>query len=302
MGCSVSLPGGLNTDCQMPQAEIKNVLICDKDVKFSFTEKDVLANWTTKIKQDLTIHAIAGLVNYSPTTDDPNIVTNAVSKAKSITNRPVPSFEFMLDANVCDFKAILQTLKGGVYGIFFEMQDGTIQGYLDQSGTEVGYFKPYKARINAYTKGAQEIDSNESFKLYVNFLNSNELENQFYLEPSWSVTELLDAMPIGLNIVKTAIITAATATQAFQVNTRCAEGKTGLVVGNLEFSASKSNVATPNAGTFAEVGGGAYTVVVEKGVSTPIVSGDLVYMRVKVLSGSDVTHLSNWIRIEGITP
>lgn len=300
MGCSVNLPGGLNSDCQMPQAEIKNVLICDKDVKFTFAEKEALANWTVKIKQSLTIHAIAGLTNYSPTTDDPNIVTNAVSKAKSITNRPVPSFEFMLDSNVCDFRVMLQTLKGGVYGIFFEMQDGTIQGYLEQSGSEVGYFKPYKARINAHTKGAQEIDSNESFKLYVNFINTNELENQYYFAPSWSVTELIDAMPIGLNIVKTAIIVSATATQAFLANVSCGDRKTGLVVDNLEFSDEKSNVITPNAGAFVELGGGAYTVVVEKATSTPIIAGDIVYMRVKVLSSSDVTYLSNWIMVEGL--
>jgi hypothetical protein len=59
-------------------------------------------------------------------------------------------------------------------------------------------------------------------------------------------------------------------------------------------------VITPNAGAFVELGGGAYTVVVEKATSTPIIAGDIVYMRVKVLSSSDVTYLSNWIRIEGL--
>jgi hypothetical protein len=201
--CSVDLPGGNNQNCQLPLSEVKNILICDKDVSFTFSAKNSLSNWTAKIKQNLTIHAVAGLVNYSPTTDDPNIVTNAVSKAKSITNTPVPSFEFMLDVNYCDFKSLLNNLTGGIYGIFFELQNGTIEGWLDQSGSDTGTFKPFHARLNAYTKGAQEIDSNEAFKLYVNFLNYAQMLNQFYFEPSWDTSELADAMPVGLAVVKT---------------------------------------------------------------------------------------------------
>lgn len=298
--CSVDLPGGLNADCQLPMAEIKNVLICDKDVSFTFANKKVLSNWTDLIGQSLTIYAIAGLVNYSPTTDDPNIVTNAVSKAKSITNTPVPSFEFMLDTNYCDFKSMLQTLKGGVYAVFFELQDGRIMGFLDQSGTETGYFKPFKARINAYTKGAQEIDSNEAFKLYVNFLNANEIENQFYFEPSWDVGELVDAMPVGLSIVKTGMY--ASGDIDVHIATRCGDNYTGLVVGDFDESTTKSNVSTPAVTGVTDNGGGDYTLTVQKD-ATPanLVDGDLVYLRVKVLDGSDVTHLSNYIRVEGVT-
>jgi len=298
--CSVDLPGGINGDCQLPLSEIKNILICDKDVSFTDAEVKVLSNWESKINEDLKIYAVAGLVNYSPTTDDPNIVTNPVSKAKTITNRPVPSFEFMLDSNFCDFKSMLQTLKGGVYGVFFELHNGNIQGYVDQSGNDIGSFKPYKSRINAYTKGAQEIDSNEAFKLYVNFLNANELENQYYFSPIWGVDELMDAMPVGVGVTKTTAY--ASGDQEVRITIRCADAITGLTDSDFETSDSKSNVDTPAITSVSDDGGGVYTLTVQK-AATPdnLEDGDYVYLRVKKTSDTVVTHLSNWIRVEGIT-
>jgi len=302
LACNVLLPGGINGDCQIPLSEVKNLLITDKDVKFSYANKEILSNWTNLIKQSLTIYAVAGVDSYNNTTDDPNIVTGPVSKTKKITSVPLPSFEFFLESNMCDFKEVLNTVQGGNYGVFYELQDGTILGSIDTSGTEIGYFKPFKCRINASSKLVQEVDATTAFKVYVNHINKQQLFDQFIFAPVWDVNELVEAMPIGLNMVKTAPIVAATAVQAVQVNVRCGAGKTGLVAGDFEFSTTMSNVITPNAGTFTEVGGGAYTIAVEKATSTLITSGDIVYMRVKVLSGSDVTYLSGWIRIEGVTP
>lgn len=302
LACNVLLPGGINGDCTIPLAELKSIIICDKDVKFSNTEKDVIANWKTKIQQNLNIYAVAMLDSYNNTTDAPNIVTGTVSKTKKITNRPVPSFELFLESNFCDFKEVLRTLKGGIYGVFYELHGGLILGAQDVSGAEIGYFKPFKVRLDAVSKLLAEVDSTNSFPVYVNHLNYSQVENQFLLEPSWDTAELAEAMPVGLNLYATGIITAATAVQEYKVTVRCGENKTGLVVGDLEFSTTMSNVLTPNAGTFAELGGGVYTTVIEKATSSLIVSGDIVYMRIKVLSGQTVTHVSNWLRIEGITP
>ncbi len=302
LACNVLLPGGINGDCQIPLSELKNVLITDKDVKFSYTDKEILANWTNLIKQSLTIYAVAGVDSYNNTTDDPNITKGSVNKVKNVGEMDPPSFELFLDSNMCDFNEVLNTVKGGVYGVFYELKDGSILGNIDRTGTDIGYFKPFTAKLKAISKLLQEPDANTAFKMYVSHTKIKQLYNQFLFSPVWDVTELVEAMPVGLNLKKTAAIVAATATQAFNVKIRCGAAKTGLVVGGLEFSADMSNVITPNAGAFAETGGGNYTVVVEKATSTPIVSGDIVYMRVKVLSGSDVTYLSNWESIEGVTP
>ena len=300
--CNVLLPGGINGDCQIPLSELKNILICEKSVKFSYDNKAVLANWTNLIKQSLTIYAVAAIDSYNNTTDDPNIVTGAVSKTKSITNVPLPSFELFLKSNMCDFKEVLNTLQGGNYGAFYELQDGTILGSIDTAGTEIGYFKPFKVSINASSKLLQNTDATDAFKVYVNHLNKQQLFDQFIFEPIWDVAELVEAMPVGLNMVKTGVMSGATAIQPVQINVRCGAAKTGLVVANFECSSTLSNVLTPHAAVLAEVGGGAYTLTIQKATTTPIVTGDLVYMRVKLLVNSDVTYISNWIRCEGVTP
>jgi hypothetical protein len=298
--CSVLQPNGTNQDCLVPLSEVKNLLICDKDVIFTWSEKDVLANWTNKIKQDLTIYAVAGLDSYNVTTDDPNIVTGPVSKSKTITNTPVPSFEAFLDSNACDFKQLLGTLKGGTYGVFYELQDGSIMGTLDQSGNNIGSLKPLRAKITANTKGFQEIDSVQAFRVYVNHTSYKEFEDQFYLEPVWDTAELAEAMPVGLNMVMTGAY--ASGDQAVQVKVRCGSNYTGLLVADFDEDETQGNVDTPAITAVADNGGGAYDLTAQKdAVPANLVTGDVLACRVKVLSGSDVTHISNWIYIEGVT-
>jgi hypothetical protein len=88
--------------------------------------------------------------------------------------------------------------------------------------------------------------------------------------------------------------------QGVQVNVRCGENKTGLVAADFDESTTLSNVAVPAVTVVTDNGGGSYTLTVQKG-SGPgnLAAGDVVFARVKVLSGSDVTHVSNWLRIEG---
>jgi hypothetical protein len=299
--CNVLLPGGINGDCQIPLSELKNAIICDKDVKFSYVNKKVLSNWTTLTQTDLTIYAVAAIDSYNNTTDDPNIVTGAVSKAKTITNVPLPSFELFLESNMCDFKEVLNTVKGGNYGIFYELQDGTILGSIDTSGTEIGYFKPFQAKITANSKLLQETDATTAFRVYVNHSRKQQLFDQFIFAPTWDVTEIVDSMPIGLNMVSTAVYVDGD--QSVQINVRCADNKVGLIAADFETSTTMSNVSTPAVSTAVDNGGGSYTLTVQKAVSpVDLVDGDYVYLRVKLLVSTVATYLSGWIRVEGITP
>jgi len=300
MQCNTLQPNGSNQDCLVPLSEVKNLLICDKDVSFTFATKDVLSNWTNLIKQDLTIYAVAGLDSYNVTTDDPNIVTQPVSKSKKVTNTPVPSFEAFLDSNACDFKQMLNTLKGGTYGVFYELQDGSIMGTLDQSGTGIGNFKPLRARITASTKGFQEVDGTQAFRCYVNHTSYKEFMNQFYLEPVWDTSELLEAMPVGLNMVMTGAYAAGDIVVKAKV--RCGANYTGLLAADFDEDETQGNVDVPAVTAVVDDGGGVYTLTVQKDtVPANLVTGDVLACRVKILNGSDVTHISNYIYIEGVT-
>ena len=299
-GCVVDLPGGVNADCKIPIGEIENILITDKDVSIAWASRNTLSAWTNLVNQDLTIYANVFLENYSVTTDDPNIVTGAVSKTKSITNTPAPSFEFMVKNNTCDFTGMLNTLKGGTYGIWFVLKGGTIHGYVDQAGSDIGTLKPFTANVTAFFKGAVEIDSTEPFKLYVNFEKQSQINSQYPFTPPFDTQEIFDAMPNGHSVIKTAAYSSGD--QAVQINLRCGDGTTGLVAGDFEASTSKSTVDTPAITALTENGGGSYDLTVQKG-GTPanLATGDIVYIRVKKTSGSDVTDLSNWIPVEGVT-
>ena len=297
--CNVLLPGGINGDCSIPMSEVKNILITDKDVSWSYTNVKVISNWTDLIKQDLTIHAVMALDSYNNTTDDPNIVTGSVSKAKKITNTPLPSFEFFLESNFCDFQEVYKTLQGGNYGIIYELQNGTLLGTLDQWGTEIGYYKPFKGTITAATKLLQEVDATTAFKVYVNHTNKKQLENQFVFEPSWDTAELVEAMPMGLNIVLTGI---AGATQTVHITERCGDAKLSLVTADFDESTTMSNVISPLITMTTESGGGDYILTPTKSVVPEVlVDGDYLVFRVKVLDSSDVTHVSGWVTIQGVT-
>jgi len=135
--------------------------------------------------------------------------------------------------------------------------------------------------------------------MYVFFQKISQVKSYFLFNPSWSVDELIEAMPVGLSMIKTAVF--ASDKQAVNIKVRCGSSYTGLVVGDFETSANMSSVSTPAITAITDNGGGNYDLTVQKN-STPesLVAGDYVVLRVKKLSGSDVTHLSGWIKVEGV--
>jgi hypothetical protein len=300
--CNVLLPGGINGDCQIALSEVKNIWLCDKDVKFSYAAKGVQSNWTDLINQSLQIYGAAGLDSYNNTTDDPNIVTGAVSKAKKITNVPLPSFEFFLDTSFCDFKEILNTVKGGNYGMFYELHDEAgMLGATDTTGAEIGYFKPFQVNATANSKLLQETDATTAFRLYVNHTKAKQLYNQFIFNPVWDIGDLLDSMPNGLSLVATAVYAAGV--QNVQVKDRCAANKTGVVLVDWDETEELGNVSTPAVTAIVDNGAGNYDLTVEKSVvPEDLVDNDVAAIRVNIVSGSNTTDISGYVYVQGITP
>jgi hypothetical protein len=297
--CSGTLPGGINKDCLIPLSEVDGIVITDKSHSFaSVADAQKLSKWTTDISTNLTVFAVAGLKNYENTTDDPTITTNPVSKSKSVTDTPVPSFNLTLDSNQCDFKEVLNNLKGGVYGIYYILKNGNILGTLDQAGSDIGKVKPFLARINAATKLLQTIGEESAFTVLVNHLNYDQVLNQFYVDLVFQAKfEFSEAMPAGLNMYKTAIYAAGD--QAVQINVRCEGAYTGIADEN-DFEVIGSNVDTPavTAVDITDAATGVYVLTVEKGaVPASLAEGDWVKVRVK--KASPVTHLSNTIVVYG---
>lgn len=300
--CNVLLPGGINGDCQIPMSEVKNIWLCDKDVKFSYTAKGVQSNWTDLINQSLQIYGAAGLDSFNNTTDDPSITTGAVSRVKKVGTAPLPSFEFFLDTSFCDFKEILNTVKGGNYGMFYELHDEAgMLGYTETSGSDIGYFKPFQVNATANSKLLPETDSTTTFRMYVNHTKKKQLYDQFIFDPVWDIGELLDSMPNGLSLVATAVYSAGV--QNVQVKDRCAANKTGVILADWDETETLGNVSTPAVTAIVDNGAGNYDLTVEKNVTPEnLIDNDIAALRVNILSGSDTTDISGYIYVQGVTP
>lgn len=293
--CSPILPQGLNKSCVLDMKEIKNVIITTEAASFtSLANAASVAQWKTKLQTDLTVWAPMGINDYEPTTDDPNIVTMPVTGRKAITNKPVPSMVLRLMSNYCDYKELLNTLKGGTYRMIFIDSNNTIYGTM----TSAGYFKGYACTLNAITKGVPLKETQNNFTVYVNFLNYDEFEAGYGVALSWSPTiELTENAPVGLSIVATGAYSLTPGTIAVQINTRCGSGYAGLAAADFEVLES-NNLTSPAVTSVTDSGLGAYTLTVQKG-SSPIslAAGDYVVIRVKKLSTTLVTHLSSRLTI-----
>jgi hypothetical protein len=293
--CSPLLPGGINKSCVTDLKEIKNIIITTEAAYFtSLANAASVVQWKTKLQTDLSVYAPLGINDYEPTTDDPNIVTMPATGRKAVTNTPVPSGIFRLMSNFCDYKELLNTLKGGVYRVILVDSNGNIYGTM----TSAGYFKGFVCTINAITKGMPLKEVANNFSLWVNFLNYDEFLAGVSMSLSWSPTiELTENAPVGLSMLATGAYSVTPGTITVQINTRCGTGYTGLTAADFEVIES-NNLASVAITTATDSGAGAYTLTIQKG-SSPIslAAGDYVIIRVKKLATTVVTHLSSRLTI-----
>lgn len=292
--CVPILPAGINNSCLQDLKEIKNIIITTSGA--SFTNPLNVANlsaWKTKIQTDLSVYAPAQVNDYENTTDDPAITTMQ-STRKTITNRPIPSGIFYLGSNFCDYKELLASLQGGNYRLFLVDNIGCIYG----TKTAAGVVRGFAVQLTAVSKGLPLKEVGQNFKVFANFQNYEEFENAVLIPLTWNPQiELTEAMPVGLNVSATSAITAGSIT--VRVTERCGDAKTGLVAGDWEVVES-SELVTPGIATCTEGANGDYTLTLKKATSTPLAAGDMVVIRVKKLSSSVVTHISNRLTINAL--
>ena len=293
--CSPFLPQGINKSCLQDLKELKNIIATTESASFtSMANAASLSQWKAKLQTDLTVYVPLGINDYDPTTDDPNIVTMPVSGRKAVSNKPIPSGIFRLASNFCDYKELLSAFKGGTFRLFLVDANGNIFG----TRTSAGVVKGFACTINAITKGLPLKEIANNYSLYVNFLNYDEFEQAVMISLSWSPTlELTEAAPVGLSIYATSTYSTTTGDISVQVNTRCGDGKTGLVVADFEILES-NGLVSPAVTAAVEVGSGAYTLTVEKlAVPEALDAGDYVIIRVKVVVATIVTYISSRLTI-----
>lgn len=290
--CTAYLPNGINKDCLVPLREVEKVIFTSKSMKFtSISNALSLTAWKTKIQTDLSLYVVGGLYDYEPTTADPAI-TELPSTRKIVTNRPIPSATLFLEANFCDYQEILKNLKGGQYGVIYQLKGGQL--YMRKNS--VGEILPFSGNLDAVTKGIPLKEMQNNFPVFVNHINYDEFTEAVLLTPDWNPTnELISYMPVGLTVLQTSAVAAGVV--SIQVNERCGDGYAGLLLADFEVLGS-NGLTSPIVGVLVDNGLGSYTITLQKdAVPAAIAAGDYMTIRAKKLAALVVTHLSNRITI-----
>ena len=281
--CTSSMPGGINIDCLSYPSPVVNVIITDSDIVFTEAEFKLLSEWKTMIQEDLSVWIPSMAEGYDSSTPDPTINTTQTGR-QVMTNKPPPSGVFYLRTNICDYNEVMRGLDSQTKRVFFVLADGTIVGYRSTTANEVMGFQ---AEVNAFTKGIPSPDAIEnSFPLYINFMNYFEFENQYAYEPDWGVqAELPSAMPQSYSMRFISGV-QATATIVCYIYERCGDAAAGLVIADIEVISDTLTDATVTAVT--DNSDGTWDIV----FTTAAMNQDITF-RVKELTGSVVDGVSN---------
>jgi hypothetical protein len=247
--------------------------------------------WKTKIYTDLTVWIPRNIDSYENTTDDPNIVTSDSSTKKSITNNPAPSGTFWLDANFCDYKNLQEELRGGTFGIIYELKDGSFLMKQNSDGT----FAPFPANLTALNKGfPMPGDINKNWQVHIFHHDYADFRISAIVEIAWNTNDLVLAMPLGINLRATEEYGDSSAGEIkVYITERCSDPIIGLVVADFEVTGS-NNLVSPAVETVVEDGNGHYTVTLQKlVVPEDLASGDYIQWRVNKIATLITSQISN---------
>lgn len=294
--CASTMPAGINKGCLKFPAPISNIIISTDAVTFAgLTEFLNYDEWRQAIQEDLTAFVPAQITSYEDTTNEPTI--NETQKGSKIFLRKgVPSMNLMLRSNNCDFNELQSTLRGSTYYVYFILEDSSIVGWINDTGT----IKGFSASITAGGSGIPSPDAVEnSFPVYVLFDYITEFERRIIQDPVWTPEpDMQDAMPLGITLIKDGVY--ATGDQDVYIEERCGDVVTGLTTADFEVTGS-NNLDTPAVTAVVDNGSGSYTLTVEKGaVPASLDPGDYVTLRVKTVTGSIVDSLSGQITVYGV--
>ena len=289
--CITNLPAGIDSSCFSFESPVKNIVLVAAGQSFaSIQEAKAKVNWVNLIGA-LNGYVPNGLANYEVKTADPKVNTTAFGK-EFVVQEAIPSANLLLETGSGDFAELLNTLKGGLYRVYFLLQDGSIKGTI----TESGEFKGFLARVHAYSKGIQALDAPEGFyPVSLMFDDYDEFKTSHVLDIAWNgARELVSAMPFGLSITPIGAYDTGTGIQNVYITSRGGVAYSGLA--QADFKVLSSNVDSPAVSTVTDNGDGTYALTIQK-EATPVAlaAGDYVLLRVE--KGTPVTAVSSRLTV-----
>lgn len=286
---------GLSPNCVAMLKKIKAVLMTDRGVTQTKAEFVGLAGNRTVVA------ALAGATGilldfsrgYERTTDDPEVTTSPLGY-KEKTMNPLPSIKGYATISMCDYKTLFAA-DGQVFEFQLLLNDGIKMG-TNQSDGKV---KGFRGRINFRFDAPPQDNAQQSYPVDIYFDDYKEFQDFYVDGADFSVSELKDTVPVGLDI---SLNTAYAAGDVIlNGKKRCSNENYNL----LTAAADNWKVLESNANdveiTVVAVVNGVYTLTIKKEASTVPVNldpDDYVIIQGINDDATYVTYLSNTLKIK----
>lgn len=205
MSCSTFYPSGLGA-CKSFRERVIGVIMVEKGNSQLIANSKLLATFTTLMAgKSAGIKAIYIPFDrgYQNNTTEPEITTSNLGFNEK-TNDFAPSIRGFGYMSYEDYKTFFGA-DNQEYDFWLVLKDGILEGTLKADGTVKGYRGKLYVQYNA--PAADNLQ--ESLPFVINFTDVNEWkENSINIVPSFTITDLIDELPVGLQVE---VVTAYTA-------------------------------------------------------------------------------------------
>jgi len=207
----------------------------------------------------------------------------------------LPAYTAYLDGGVCDYET-LAAFNSGEYDIVLFLEDGRIMGTRNLSLASKGF----RGKIEVDTAKLPMVeDRQKSYPIWVDFADLSEFAASWIATPDFTLTEVIDYVPAGLNVVATGLLTT---TVDLKVTKRSdGSGVEGLVVGGANVVAHSNSISDVAVTVLADNGAGSYTAtIVKDSTGTPIAlaSGEWVEIQLTKVTTGFVDYAGNVVKFQ----
>ncbi|WP_372934100.1 hypothetical protein [Mariniphaga sediminis] len=290
MKCEPFYYSGLS-DCEMLFKDVIGAMIMDKGTTLS--DAAALATYTAiyaGMASQTGMYLPIGR-GYQNNTAEPERTTTQVGFTEKV-NDPLPMLVGFLDRSYCDYKT-LYAIDNHDKDVVLFLKNGKVWHSKNSAGAKIGL----RAKISIRKNAPAADNSLENFPIYMDFKYIEDMDNAEVTTLNFSVKELNDAIPVGLNID---LVTAyAAGDVVVNINKRCTltpfadiTDQTSFEVLFTESGSTDLDIdVTAVDKTSAAVG--RYTLTVQRNASS--VPADLtsgVWIRAVEDDGSNLTYVS----------
>ena len=213
MNCEPIYFSGLG-DCDALFRRIVGFLVLKK--KTAISDETLLATWQAIIAGTSSQTGIYIPINrgYQNNTAEPERNTSNVGYTEKTDDPPVALVGFP-KVSYCDYKT-MYAWDGQDVDFVAVLDNGQLWLTKSTAGASIGFRANFTIRKNAPSAD----NPGEGTPIYIDFLYKEQMDNGFVSTPSFTIQELRDVVPVGLNM---SLVTAwATNTVTIKLTERCA--------------------------------------------------------------------------------